>query len=694
MVVKPQLQSSCTTERRRPHNSTRDNSLTSHTSLGAYRKHTEKSIMHRGEVETCSCSIPLRYIAKYLRTEKGKSTPRKESASQPNSPAKFSTLTNRLFSPQLSPRARLPVNVSTKTQRSVNVTALQGRIVGQDESMVKVVNGLTSSKVGDMDHKEGEEVKHSVECESFGSAMVNDYVQHIQEKPKSLAVRKCCSFASFEYDSDFKISGVSKAHSNRLDPGNRPFQLCSSLSRNISGVTEKLVAAANAVVNQPRSSSMDSLVRLDSESSTCSSKVGDNDLDMDYGSSAELLAVEERNERKLALLKLKIKHLNEEKKLLGRDLAAEMEARHRAQESAKVIVRNMEREMEGKLISAEKNHAYAKACLEQEIDRRKKDWAAKLEKIKVEEKRLRDRVTEMAIERVELQKAIAMYRDREASLQAQARDHELSAQTWMRRHHQSEEEVSRLRKSATNGSSKLGSKENGMEWVWQRSKVLERENAELMKEVSRLRKAYANEELSFENLWQNLIDIMNGPSNSKLQSLRRLYRELKAFAVREEDLRHEIDILQSQLLKIKHKITPEHEMGGRVFSPVGHLRSLASTDKGSELTEQLINKLELTKQHTRHVEHQLEAKEEEVELLHSTLQEREDTINNMQAELTSVKVQRDGLQKQVQLMSQEANRLTQELSELKQVVEKLDDELMLKEGEISILRDNCSESDF
>ncbi|MCO5576796.1 hypothetical protein L7F22_030616 [Adiantum nelumboides] len=176
--------------------------------------------------------------------------------------------------------------------------------------------------------------------------------------------------------------------------------------------------------------------------------------------------------------------------------------------------------------------------------------------------------------------------------------------------------------------------------------------------------------------------------------------------LREQALRYEIDILQSQLLQTKQRAPLACEDGSmvllssRMCSPKELRWSRYPTMKSPETVEDLMSKLEWTKQHTRRVEHQrvlyaqLGVKEENMELLHSALEERDNVVHDLEDELSSVKAQRDSLRKQVQHMSQEAIRLTRDFAELKQVVENLDDKLMLKEGEISILRDTCSEGDF
>ncbi|MCO5575089.1 hypothetical protein L7F22_028886 [Adiantum nelumboides] len=664
----------------------------------------------RREAESnCSCTTPFKYLTKCLKKkEKRRTAPGKDDRGILQSPSfKFSTLTNGLYSPLPSPRSkpRPHKNSVGRTDRS-NEDLADNSNVHDDIKTASVTTprsltpGRIQSKISNARSITDESLQSPSMCQSIGAAMVNGYVQQLQDEARLLSFHKSPRSISFHYDSESNLLGQPRRRFGSVDFTNEAVSFTEGANTGLSKLSWQRVNASSNKVSRQRPFSMDASARLGRDDSICSNTADNENLLLDCEESTDLFAAEEKNLQTLALLRLEINKLNKEKKFLARELAAQLNARQCQEESAENALKHLEAEMEEKLISVEKDHSYAQACLEQEMDRRKKEWSAKLDKIRVEEKRLRDRVTEMALERVELQKAIALHKSREASLQAQAKDHERSAQTWMRRHRQSEEEVTLLRKSFTHACNKLGDKEHELNLVLQRSRALEMENADLLKETARLKKAYADQEVTFEELWQRLVDIVNGPTDFKVESLRRLHAELKVFAVRERALRYEIDILQSQLMQTKQRAPLASENGSmmllssRMRSPKELRWSRYPTMKSPETAEDLMSKLEWTKQHTRRVEHQLEVKEEEMELLHSALEERDNVVHDLEDELSSVKAQRDSLRKQVQHMSQEAIRLTRDFAELKQVVENLDDELMLKEGEISILRDTCSEGDF
>ncbi|MCO5613212.1 hypothetical protein L7F22_067488 [Adiantum nelumboides] len=663
----------------------------------------------RREAESnCSCTTPFKYLTKCLKGEKRRTAPGKDDRGIQQSPSfKFSLLTNGLYSPLPSPRSKPRLQKKSVGQIDRSIEDLADNSNVHDDMKTASVTtprsltpGQIQSKISNARSITDGSLQSSSMCQSIGAAMVNGYVQRLQDEARLLSFHKSPRSISFHYEPESNLSSQPRRRFGSVDFTNEAVSFTEGANADLSKLSVQRVNASSNEVSRQRPFSMDVSARLGRDDSICSSMADNENLLLDCKGSTDLFEAEEKNLQTLALLRREINKLNKEKKFLARELAAQLNARQCQEESAENALKHMEAEMEEKLISVEKDHAYAQACLEQEMDRRKKEWSTKLDKIRVEEKRLRDRVTEMALERVELQKAIALHKSREASLQAQAKDHEISAQTWMRRHRQSEEEVTLLRKSFTHACNKLGDKEHELNLVLQKSRALERENADLLKETARLKKAYADQEVTFEELWQRLVDIVNGPTDFKVESLRMMHAELKVFAVREQALRYEIDILQSQLLQTKHRAPPASEDGSmvalssRMCSPKELRWSKYSTMNSPETVEDLMSKLEWTKQHTRRVEHQLEVKEEEMELLHSALEERDNVVHDLQDELSSVKTQRDSLRKQAQHMSQEAIRLTRDLAELKQVVEKLDDELMLKEGEISILRDTCSEGDF
>lgn len=614
-------------------------------------------------------STPFKYLTKCLQTEKPSKTPQKErrNSLRVSSPAKFSTLLNQIYagdSPsqgKASPKDRASREI--EYNREEVVPAMKDLCPSTPGSLVQ---GRIDMHASDACSVSNEDWQSPLKCQSFGAKMVSDYVHYVHEVGKSPTFNKAPKSSSFHHKSDSVSLKEFKRRSPSMDLALKPGKASSSCSYN-------MVAKGK---------------HLDCK---------DRDRPLD------LFMAEKKNTKNLSLLSLEISKLYKDKRLLARELASEIKSRQYEQKAAENAIKHVETSMEEKLITVEKDHAYAQACLEKEIDRRKKEWSAKLDKIRSEERKLRERVTEMALERVELQKSIAFYKGREASLQIQAKDHELSAQAWMRRHRQSEEEALLLRQSFMTVCDKLGDKEHELDLVLQRSRILERENAELLKEFSRLRRAYADQETTFEELWQRLLDIVNGDSDCKVESLRRLHGELKVFSVREQALRFEIGVLQSQFFHTKQKNNPAAEEG---FSPLERNRLCSPKEcpsfskktsmqcPTSETLSDLVKKLELTKQHMREAEQQLEAKEEEVELLHSTLKERDHVMKDLREELMSVKAQRDDLRKQVQQMGQEALKLTLELSDLRKVVEKLDDELMLKEGQISILRETCSDNDF
>jgi chromosome segregation ATPase len=91
---------------------------------------------------------------------------------------------------------------------------------------------------------------------------------------------------------------------------------------------------------------------------------------------------------------------------------------------------------------------------------------------------------------------------------------------------------------------------------------------------------------------------------------------------------------------------------------------------------------------------QLGVRDGEVKLLRSSMQEIEHELRELWSELTRANLRSDEFKKRSEEKSKECMKLASEVAELKDLAQKLDDDLMLKEGEISILREAFSDGEF
>ncbi|KAH7281082.1 hypothetical protein KP509_36G029000 [Ceratopteris richardii] len=109
--------------------------------------------------------------------------------------------------------------------------------------------------------------------------------------------------------------------------------------------------------------------------------------------------------------------------------------------------------------------------------------------------------------------------------------------------------------------------------------------------------------------------------------------------------------------------------------------------------DDLHGKLLIANQHIRELEREVEKREVAMEVLRTDSERYKKELTSVQNELFHSRRQRDEMQKEAEDMSKEALRLTLELSESKKAAEKLEEEVMLKEGQISILRGTYANCD-
>lgn len=511
-------------------------------------------------------------------------------------------------------------------------------------------------------------------------------------------------------------------------------------------------------------------------------------------------------------LKHEVRKLRREKRDLVLEVAGEIRTRISEQKAASDALRCMKSEMECKVSAVEKDKASLQESFERELQRRGEEWNAKLERIKVEERRLRDRVTEMAEERVELQKVVASYKVKEASWRAQSKDYEYWLSTLKQRAQESEAEVVRQMQAFADTLDKLKATDGELETHAQRNSFLEMENSDMRKEITRLRRVCNDQEMTIEGLWQELDETVNGTFECRSENLLRLQRELLRLAGVEQGLRSEVNAMHAALSGLKqerdsvHEGTPAdlvklnqglQERVNKLQAKAAALqednkqlsfnlrtsvrekrdaeriiRMLQSTqedevnhsgdtlkalemgvDNGSALlsskdtneneeklqwglkeeeklrfrvlnsklqsreaeleqldeeiadlinsrdsleieVDDLHGKLIIANQRIRELERQIDNKEEVIEVLQEDLEKHGKEVNDLQNELPRVRKQRDEMRKEAEDMSREALRLTLELTELRKVAEKLEEDVMLKEGQISILRGSCTISDY
>ncbi|MCO5575445.1 hypothetical protein L7F22_029246 [Adiantum nelumboides] len=489
-------------------------------------------------------------------------------------------------------------------------------------------------------------------------------------------------------------------------------------------------------------------------------------------------------------LKHEIIKLRKEKKDLALEVAQEIRARIFEQNVAADRLRHMKMESETKVAAIEKDKDNLQESLEKELERRGNEWCAKLEKIKAEERKLRERAKELAEDKVEFQKVVSSFKEREAASRVEIAQLESLISTLKQRLKASEVEMAQQMQASAGTLERMRSSDNELETLAQRITCLEIENSELQKEMTRLRRVCNDQEMTIEGLWKELDEAVNGSFECRSENLLRLQRELLRLAGVEQGLRSEITAIHTEMTRLKqdkiyaHAGSPadivklNQELQDRVVklkskavdlqeenkkltlslraairarrdaertlklfqlnegSQAGETSTISertvdmihankeSHSKNSALEENLRvlssklvsreaelkrldeeivetfnskeslqmevddlhEKLLAANQRNRELEREVEKKEIALEMLQTDAERQSKELTNLQHELCHMRRQREAIQKETEDMSREALRLTLELNESKKAAEKLEEEVMLKEGQISILR--------
>ncbi|KAH7444696.1 hypothetical protein KP509_02G088500 [Ceratopteris richardii] len=109
--------------------------------------------------------------------------------------------------------------------------------------------------------------------------------------------------------------------------------------------------------------------------------------------------------------------------------------------------------------------------------------------------------------------------------------------------------------------------------------------------------------------------------------------------------------------------------------------------------DDLHGQLMAAKQHIRELEWEIEERDAAIEKLRADNESHKMELSNLINDLSHARRQRDEIQKDVNNMNKAALRLTLELNESKNEIEKLTDEVMLKEGQLSLLLEAYSNHD-
>ena len=307
-----------------------------------------------------------------------------------------------------------------------------------------------------------------------------------------------------------------------------------------------------------------------------------------------------RNGDSMVAIQQRLRKMHEEKKHLALEAASELRRRISERTAARKVFTLMKREMDAYAKVMEKEKAELQTNLEDEIARRESSWVMKLDRVRAEERELRERVMKLQEENSYIQREISSMSSKDGQWKGKIKELEFEIDSYRTRAEQAESELDALHKI-------FSEKEN--------------DNRNLRKIVERLPKLCGDYENRISSLQQNLKDgrfedIGVGRKPNKLQ------RELSRLSSLEVALRSEMQVLKGNSLDYQ-EVEAEHRSGEDTKSAEEVCVELDRLQKHSvELQDEnnlLCVKLRLAVREKEEMKQALREAEEDVQELRSSV---------------------------------------------------------------------------
>ncbi|KAK5835840.1 uncharacterized protein LOC108485368 isoform X1 [Gossypium arboreum] len=195
-----------------------------------------------------------------------------------------------------------------------------------------------------------------------------------------------------------------------------------------------------------------------------------------------------------------VQHLKEEKEKLALEVLDLQQFRIDERVSARKELRMVREEMESQIEKLEKEKHETQLRFEKEFDRRSSDWSVKLEKYRLEEQRLRDRVQELAEQNVSLQREVSSFNDRETENRSLTKYSEQQLKELMGRVEKMNDENQDLIQNLSESQEKHRAAMEDVACVRRNLEEKEKECKELQKSVTRLLRTCTEQEKTIEGL--------------------------------------------------------------------------------------------------------------------------------------------------------------------------------------------------
>lgn len=232
-----------------------------------------------------------------------------------------------------------------------------------------------------------------------------------------------------------------------------------------------------------------------------------------------------------------IRDINDDRKHLALELSTQIKSRLAERFDLKEKYRNSRLELDACMRQLEMEKTELQLDQERELDWHSNDWSVKLGKYELEEKRLRDRVRELAEQNVALQREISSLKSREGEIQAKNVDYEAQLDQVRRENLELKQSLTEVTESFKVAEGQLGHFQMSY-------KEKEEEARALHKTVLRLQRTCSDQEKSINGLRH---DKKPRDKDSWYDT------EIKRLTGVEQNLRREVESCRIEIEVLRHE---------------------------------------------------------------------------------------------------------------------------------------------
>ncbi|KAE8717979.1 macrophage erythroblast attacher-like isoform X1 [Hibiscus syriacus] len=281
-----------------------------------------------------------------------------------------------------------------------------------------------------------------------------------------------------------------------------------------------------------------------------------------------------------------IRRLSEDKIDLALEVSELLQSRIAERDRAREEMRMTREELESQTKTLETEKHEIQLGLEKELDRRSSDWSSKLEKYRLEEQRLRERVRELAEQNVSLQREVSSLNEKETENRSMMTYSAEQLKELTRRVETLNDENEDLRKNLSQLQEKHQEAIEDTDCIRRNFEEKDKERKELQKSISRLFRTCSEQEKTIEGLREGYGQEMEKKhsmeknetrvKNLQMEQMRLIGVEL-ALRREVESCRHEVDSLRHENINLLNRLKGNRkDVGALTFKLDKEMRNRVS----------------------------------------------------------------------------------------------------------------------